>query len=152
MPTTMPDSAKLSRRNFLTVGLAAAAAVLIRSSEALKLGWIATAEASSVDEVRDTLNALLAFILPGPDEYSVAQGVSSAEPGGIAAGVTDVLIETIDQSAAYLPGFSAVVATAFNDLAGLVNPIATGSFASQFAHLTFAEKVASSRSWIPRMR
>ena len=143
MPSSKRHSPGISRRNFLTdMGLAAAAAVLLRSADVLEHGWIGTAEAASNDEIIDTFNGLLAFILPGSDDYSVAQGVSTAEPGGFAANVTDVLIQTVDQSAPYLPSFSAVVATVFNDLAGLVNPAATGPFASHFAHLGFAEKAA----------
>jgi len=36
---------------------------------------------------RDTASGLAAFIVPGPDPYSVAQGVSSSKPGAIDAGV-----------------------------------------------------------------
>lgn len=143
MPTNLRNRPGTTRRNFIAdMGLAAAALILFRSTDSIDRGWLATAEAATLDEIRDTLNGLLAFILPGPDQYSVTQGVSTAEPGALAANVTDVLMETVDQSATYLPSFSAVVATVFNDLAGLVNPTATGPFASHFAHLSFNEKVA----------
>ena len=62
------------------------------------------------DVVRDTLNGLLAFVVPGPDAYSVAQGSSDDDPGGVEAGVMDVLIRTLDLSAPFLPHFSATVA------------------------------------------
>ena len=46
--------------------------------------------------VRDTLSGLGAFVVPGPDPYSVAQGLSSAEDGALAARTTDFLIASLD--------------------------------------------------------
>lgn len=92
---------------------------------------------ASHSQVRDTLNGLLAFVVPGPDTYSVAQGVSTPEPGGVDAGVLDALIDTLNASAPYQPGFSAIVATVLNDFANAANPAAGG-----FANLLFAEKAA----------
>ena len=94
------------------------------------------------DTVRDTLNGLLAFVVPGPDTYSVAQGASDAEPGGVDAGVMEVLIKTLDLSAPFLPHFSDMVAGILNDIAQKVNPTAVGSLASPFSRLSFPEKVA----------
>jgi hypothetical protein len=94
------------------------------------------------DIVRDTLNGLLAFVVPGPDTYSVAQGSSDDDPGGVEAGVMEVLIRTLDLSAPFLPHFSATVAGILNDLAQKVNPSAAGSLSSPFSRLSFAEKVA----------
>lgn len=45
---------------------------------------------------RDTLSGHAAFILPGPDAYSLAQGASDPEPGGVAALVPDFLLLGID--------------------------------------------------------
>jgi hypothetical protein len=95
------------------------------------------------DIVRDTLNGLLAFVVPGPDAYSVAQGSSDDAPGGVEAGVMEVLIRTLDLSAPFLPHFSATVAGILNDLAQKVNPSAAGSLSSPFSRLSFAEKVAA---------
>jgi len=72
--------------------------------------WCETAHAATTDLIHDTYNGLIAFVVPGPDDYSVSQGVSTVEMGGIDTGVIDVLIGTIDQSAPYLPQFSAVTA------------------------------------------
>ena len=41
--------------------------------------------------------------MPGPDDYSVAQGVSTVEPGGVDEGVTDILIATLDETTPFLP-------------------------------------------------
>ena len=95
-----------------------------------------------IDVVRDTLNGLLAFVVPGPDAYSVAQGSSDDAPGGVEAGVMEVLIRTLDLSAPFLPHFSVTVAGLLNDLAQKVNPSAAGSLSSPFSRLSFAEKVA----------
>jgi hypothetical protein len=92
--------------------------------------------------VHDTFNGLLAFVVPGSDEYSVAQGVSTIEPGGVDAHVTDIFITTLDQSTPFLPNFSSTVAAILNDLALVVNPAAGGAFLSAFARLSFNEKVA----------
>lgn len=45
---------------------------------------------------RDTLNGLCAFVVPGPDAYSVAQGTPRAEPGWAEAKTADFLIEALD--------------------------------------------------------
>jgi hypothetical protein len=45
---------------------------------------------------RDTLNGLVAFVVPGPDAYSMAQGVSDTAPGGIAADGTDFMLNALD--------------------------------------------------------
>jgi hypothetical protein len=100
------------------------------------------ADAADVGLVRDTLNGLLAFVVPGPDAYSVAQGVSDAATGGVDAGVMEVLIKTLDLSAPFIPNFSSMVAGILNDLAQKVNPAAVGSLASLFSRLSFAEKAA----------
>ncbi len=137
------EGGAISRRVFLAnIGLAAAAATLIQSPALRKHGWLEAAKAATVDEIIDTFNGLLTFIVPGPDDYSVAQRLSTPEPGAIEADVTHVMIDTIDDVAPYVPSFSAVVASILNDLAALVNPSTGGRFASHFAHLAFPEKAA----------
>jgi len=134
----------VSRRSFLlNMGLLAAATALVQGAGVLSgRGWLAPAQAATTDVVHDTVNGLLAFIVPGPDEYSIAQGVSTLEPGGVDANVTDIFIATLDQSTPFLPNFSATVAAILNDLALSVNPSASGAFLSAFARLSFGEKVA----------
>jgi hypothetical protein len=46
---------------------------------------------------RDTLSGLAAFVVPGPDPYSVAQGVSTAEDGALAARTPDFLMAALDR-------------------------------------------------------
>jgi hypothetical protein len=103
----------------------------------------APAETATPDLLHDTFNGLLAFIVPGPDDYSVAQGVSTLEPGGVDLGVTDILIATLDETTPFLPQFSATVAAILNSLALVVNPTPGGTFLSPFACLSFAEKAAA---------
>jgi len=81
-------------------------------------------------------------VLPGSDPFSVQQGSSTADPGGVDAGVLDVLIATVDESTPFVPSFSAQVAAILNGLAEVVNPAANGPFLSPFARLEFSEKVA----------
>jgi hypothetical protein len=105
-------------------------------------GWIQAAYAAEPDLVHDTFNGLLAFVVPGSDPYSEHQGVSTAEPGGADAGITDVLIASMDQAAPFRPDFSAALAGILNGVAQAVNPSASGPFSAPFANLSFPEKVA----------
>ncbi len=135
----------LSRRTFVSRSALAGAAVVLGQIPGLlaRQGW---AVAQSPDLTRDTLNGLVAFVVPGPDAYSVAQGQSTAEPGGMDAGTTDLLIETANRYAGAstptgAPGSDAV-ASALNQYALRVNPgAAGGGFPSAFARLSFAEKI-----------
>jgi hypothetical protein len=45
---------------------------------------------------RDTINGFVAFVVPGPDAYSVAQGVHTSDPGGIDAQTPDFLMASLD--------------------------------------------------------
>lgn len=98
---------------------------------------------------RDTLNGLVAFITPGNDEYSVAQGAPFEGPGGIAAGTTESLIWALDSFVPTppLPGvservpISGATAQALNHYALQVNPAAAGGgFVSHFSRLSYKEK------------
>jgi hypothetical protein len=142
---------EVSRRAFLhragALGLAAALAEL--PIVLGRRGLLDQALAQSIDLTTDTLNGLAAFVLPGDDPYSVAQGESHPGPGAIAARTVPALIDALD---AYVPATTVVagdrslpasggVATLLNDYALQVDPAATGGgFASPFARLTFAEK------------
>jgi hypothetical protein len=134
----------ISRRGFLgNMLLLSAAMALTRAADLLaSRGWVQAAEVVTPDLLHDTFNGLLAFIVPGPDEYSVAQGVSTVEAGGVDIGVTDILIATLDETTPFLPQFSATVASILNSLALVVNPSRGGTFLSPFACLSFAEKAA----------
>jgi hypothetical protein len=135
---------RISRRGFLgNMALVTAALTITRATDLLtSRGWVQAAEIPTPDLLHDTFNGLLAFIVPGPDDYSVAQGVSTVEPGGVDLGVTDILITTLDETTPFLPQFSATVAGILNNIALVVNPSPVGTFLSPFACLSFAEKAA----------
>lgn len=87
----------------------------------------------------DTLNALLAFVVPGPDPFSVAQGVTDPQPGGVDAGVLATLVETLDLVApSPQPPLttSEFVVVLLDQVAAGVKPGAQG-----FADLSFGEKM-----------
>ena len=137
-----------SRRTFLTrAGMAGAAAALAQLPGFLAgKGWLEQALAAETDMTRDTMNGLVAFVVPGPDAYSKAQGQSSKTPGAIAAKTTDAVIELLDRFVGTSEGptlpSAGGVATLLNGYALQVNPAAAGGgFLSPFARLTFAEKV-----------
>jgi hypothetical protein len=134
----------LSRNELLRrgAGLAAGAAVLDQLAGALRVrGWIEDAYAAQPNVVQQTLNGLVAFVVPGRDSYSRAQGTKSRTPGGIEAGATPALIRTLDR---FLPGplpLSSTAATILNEFAKQVQPSAqSGKFASAFANLSAANK------------
>jgi len=135
---------RISRRGFLgNMLLLSAAMALARATDLLtSRGWAQAAEVTTPDLLHDTFNGLLAFIVPGRADYSVAQGVSTVEPGGVDIGVTDILIATLDETTPFLPQFSATVAGILNNIALVVNPSPGGTFLSPFACLSFAEKAA----------
>jgi hypothetical protein len=144
------SSSGVSRRAFLQrAGLFAGALASVDLVALLdKQGLLATAQAQSTDLTADTLSGLIAFIVPGNDAYSVAQGVKANGPGGIAAGGVEALSAGLDR---YVPvttlggdqslPASGGVAALLNQYALRVNPVATGGgFPSPFARLSFAEK------------
>ena len=134
----------LSRRSFIRqAGLAAAAMALLQVPEVLSgRGWIQPAYAAESDLVHHTYNGLLAFVVPGFDPYSVQQRVSTEERGGVGAGITDVLIASMDQAVPFRPNFSVELAGILNGVAKVVNPSASQPFSAPFANLLFPEKVA----------
>ena len=86
----------LDRRQFLArVGVLGAAA-------AVGLPRVASAEppeplGSLLQELaRDTISGLVAFVVPGPDAYSVQQGLTAPEAGGIDAATTDFMLTSLD--------------------------------------------------------
>jgi len=135
----------VSRRELLerATALVAGAAVLDQLPHALRLqGWLEDAYAATPNLVQQTMNGLVAFIVPGPDRYSRAQGTTTKTPGGIEAGATPVLIRTLDR---FLPGplpLSATAATILNEFAAQVTPVNRGyhPFLSAFANLSVTGK------------
>lgn len=130
----------LSRRAFIghAISLGATAAMIQLPAVLTKHGWLEAARAAQSD-IHETLNGLIAFFVPGPDPYSVAQGVSTGELGGVNANVTDALINTLDLAQ---PPLSITAATVLNNVALGVNPNSKdGPFSSPFANLLFQEKV-----------
>src|SRR5688572_11194320 len=95
-------SGEVSRRAILqragALGLAAALADLPAVLGAR--GLLDEAMAQSADLTADTFSGLAAFILPGDDAYSVAQGQSHPGPGAIASGTVPELIADLDR---YVP-------------------------------------------------
>jgi hypothetical protein len=123
------------------VALVAAASAIFQARNFLGTrGWLEAAQSTSPDLVHDTVNGLLAFVVPGPDAYSLSQGVSTAESGGVGTVGADILITTLDEYTPFVPQFSATVAMVLNGLAEIVNPSAIGPLTSPFARLSFAEK------------
>jgi hypothetical protein len=104
--------------------------------------WARGVDASSADLLHDTYNGLLAFVVPGRDDYSQHQGEATVEPGGVESGAVDALIATIDESTPYVPEFSVQIAGILNDIALAINRDAAGPFSSPFARLLMAEKAA----------
>jgi hypothetical protein len=134
----------VSRRDLLkrATVLVAGAAVLDRLPHALRVqGWLEDAYAATPNVVQQTMDGLVAFVVPGRDRYSRAQGTKSRTLGGIEAGTTAVLTRTLDR---FLPGplpLSATAATILNQFATQVDPgSAKGTFAAPFANLSFAKK------------
>jgi hypothetical protein len=135
----------VSRRQLLerATALVAGVAVLDQLPHALRLqGWLEDAYAATPNLVQQTMNGLVAFIVPGRDRYSRAQGTTTKTPGGIEAGATPVLLRTLDR---FLPGplpLSATAATILNEFAAQVTPVNRGyhPFLSAFANLSVARK------------
>jgi len=138
-----------TRRQFLA--RAGALAVLSQVPALLRAeGLLDVAQAADTDLTHDTLNGLVAFILPGNDPYSVAQGEQASGPGGVAAEGARVLAENLDR---FLPEpdqpvpnddtvpLSGSIANLLNTVALSVNPAAAnGPFLSPFARLSLADK------------
>jgi hypothetical protein len=139
---------EVSRRTFLQrSGLVALGAALPGLLQAR--GLVDEALAQSADLTSDTLHGLVAFMFPGDDAYSRAQGVTGDGPGGVAANVVPTFIQNLDS---YVPvgtplggdrslPASGGVAALLNSYATEVNPAAAGgAFPSAFSRLSYAQK------------
>ena len=95
---------------------------------------------SAPDLTRDTLNGVAVFFVPGPDPYSVQQGESAPEPGGLETGAGEGLFQGLNFANPFVPNLADVVAGLLNSTALAVNPGVSGPFQSPFSNLSFAEK------------
>ena len=120
-------STQMTRRGFVGQALLVGAA--------MALGKSRVSAVAPADVLHETFNALLAFILPGSDAYSVAQGVSTADQGGVDAGVIEVFIATLDDTTPFVPNFSAQVTAILNGLAQAVDATPGGPFEIGRAHV-----------------
>jgi hypothetical protein len=97
-------SSRYGRREFLVrAGVMGAALALLDvtdllGSSAADGGILSPSQSASIFDAlaTDTLNGLVAFVVPGPDAYSAAQGVSDPDPGGIAAAGTSFMLNALD--------------------------------------------------------
>jgi hypothetical protein len=129
----------LTRRTFVARALTTAGALVALPEAITRLGT-EDAAAAAPDLVSDTFNGLVAFVVPGPDPYSVAQGESTAEPGGIDAFATPALIEGLTFAQPSQP-LASILASLLNLVAQGVDPgSAGGPFASPFSNLSFPAK------------
>jgi hypothetical protein len=142
----------LSRRAFLagTGGLGLSLALAGLPDALARHGWLDVAAAQDGDLTSDTISGLAAFIIPGDDPFSVAQGVSTPEPGAVGAGTVPAIIDALDKfvPAPLVAGSTGLTVPAAGGVAALLNAIAlqvnpgasSGSFLSPFARLSFNEK------------
>jgi hypothetical protein len=131
---------EFSRRGFLAeLGVAL---VALQGSELMAAATRASAAATPPSAtLEDTINALIAFVVPGRDEFSIAQGERSPYPGGVEAGITNVFIESLNAVSPPPPPFPSVsdaVAAILNLVAAQANPASGG-----FAGLAFADKISA---------
>jgi hypothetical protein len=136
------SGSSFSRRAFVARALVASGALLPLPDVVARAGLADVAAAATPDLVTDTINGHVAFVVPGPDAYSTAQGVSTTEPGGIDAFATPALIQGLAFAQPSAP-LAPMVASLLNFVAQAVDPNAgAGTFASPFANLSFAAKAA----------
>lgn len=134
-----PDA--LDRRQVLRSILSAVVGVSFPSAARASIDQLTAGLGSTPELTEDTINGLVAFIVPGPDPYSIAQGVVDSLPGGIEAGATSAFIAGINLDFYFLPTLADTIAELLNGVALTVNPeSASGDFLSPFANLSFLEK------------
>jgi hypothetical protein len=130
-----------SRRAIVSRAVVATGAAVALPNALLRSGLAEEAHAATPDLVTQTLNGLVAFVVPGPDDYSVAQGLTAPEPGAIAAHAGEALVQGLNMAQATQPTLAASVAALFNGIAVVVDPTSTaGPFDSPFANLAFQGK------------
>ena len=134
------DRTTSSRRMFIVRTLVGAGAIGWLPALLEITGVAQAAQAAGPDLTRDTLNGVAVFFVPGPDPYSVHQGESTPEPGGLEAGAGEGLYQGLNSASPFVPNLSDVVAGLLNATALAVNPVGSGPFASSFSNLSFAHK------------
>lgn len=146
----------VTRRQFLRMGGSAAltAAGVAAVPDLLRfMGHLNPALAQEADITLDTFNGLAAFLWPGDDAYSVAQGESSDRPGAVAANAGFHIAAALDF---FVPApddvvsndltvpLSQAIAGGLNTAALATNPLAVGgTFLSPFSRLSYADKAAA---------
>ena len=143
MSTNAHDAspAKYSRRAIVSRMVVAAGAAIAVPEAVFRAGFGEEASAATPDLVTQTLDGLAAFVVPGPDDYSVTQGHSTPEPGAVAAHAGEALVQGLNMAHASQPTLAASVAALLNGIAVAVDPTATtGAFQAPFANLAFEEK------------
>jgi len=134
----------LSRRAFVgRAALLAAAALAPLPRAAERAGLVAAAAAAAPDAVvLATLDGVAAYVVPGNDRHSTAQGISTARPGGVAARGGEGLRATLEAAG---PGTVDAAVAVLNGLARAVDPGADAragalGLDAPFAALSFAAK------------
>jgi hypothetical protein len=92
---------RFGRRAFLVRAGVIGAAVAVLDVPGTASGETASPTLSDLGPVfdalaTDTLNGLVAFVVPGADAYSVAQGVADSLPGGLDADGTAFMLDALD--------------------------------------------------------
>ena len=98
--TSAEHVVSLSRRQFLArCGVLGAVVVIPLPALGADRSLAAAARGTAVLRALaiDTISGLVAFVVPGPDAYSRAQGVTHPREGGVAAGGQDALLELFDR-------------------------------------------------------
>jgi hypothetical protein len=144
----------LGRRRFLSsiglLGVMATTGLVLPNTAGAAAGVLDRSQLDPTDVTGETFRGLAAFVVPGRDVYSVAQGTPRTAPGGVEAGTGDFLIFMFDHflpvpdgtGATTMP-LSSLVASMLNGIAPFVNPAAgSGRFPSAFANLFAPEKAA----------
>src|SRR5262245_47030892 len=105
----LSDPTTVSRRKFIVQALLGAGALSSLPALLEKTGLAETALAAGPDLTRDTLNGVAVFFVPGPDPYSVYQGESTPEPGGLEAGAGEGLFQGLNFANPFIPNLADVV-------------------------------------------
>jgi hypothetical protein len=133
------ETIDLTRRRVLTA-LATTGALSVLPSLLRRPGLIEDVLAATPYLTRDTLNGVTVFWVPGPDPYSLHQGESTLDPGGLEAGAGEGLYQGLNFANPFAPNLADTVATILNSTTLAVFPAGTGPFESPFSNLSFAQK------------
>jgi hypothetical protein len=114
------DSVSLDRRQFLArcgvlgAGLVVSGPLAAAARAASPPGQIVIDTNRIMQQLAfDTYSGLVAFIVPGDDAYSHAQGLASATPGGVAAKANELIMESADFFVPLPDNYAQAMAAAF---------------------------------------